>query len=276
MAVSVPTEPVYVQVDPIRMEQVFGNLLNNASKFTPRWGHIWVTLEVTSEEGRSAPDAVTIGVRDAGIGIDLELLPQVFDLFTQGEHSLARSQGGLGIGLSIVRRLVELHGGRVEARSGGRDQGSEFLVRLPLAHHGEPGEIRDTVTPRIPEPEITRRVLVVDDSHDAADTLALLLRVNGHEIRVAFDAQSALEAAATFVPEVVLLDIGLPIMSGYEVAKEMRQLPGMAQAFLVALTGYGQERDRSLSRQAGFDQHLTKPVDHQALLRLLRSPAGGR
>jgi CheY-like chemotaxis protein len=177
--------------------------------------------------------------------------------------------------LTIVQRLVELHGGRVEARSGGGDRGSEFLVRLPLVHRGDPGGIRGPVTPPTPEPDVKRRVLVVDDSQDSAETLALLLRVTGYEVRVALDAGSALDAAATFVPEVVLLDIGLPSMSGYEVAKEMRQLPGMAKARLIALTGYGQERDRNLSRQAGLDQHLTKPVDHQALLRLLRSPERG-
>jgi two-component system CheB/CheR fusion protein len=148
-----------------------------------------------------------------------------------------------------VQQLVALHGGRVEARSGGRDQGSEFLVRLPLGHLGEPGGIRGTVTPPTPEPDVPRRVLVVDDSQESADTLALLLRVSGHEVRVALDGRSALDAAATFVPEVVLLDIGLPDLSGYEVATEMRQLPGMAKARLIALTGYGQERDRNRSRQ---------------------------
>jgi PAS domain S-box-containing protein len=273
----VPDGPLYVEADPARMEQVFGNLLSNASKFSTERGRIWVTVEVESEDGRITADSVVVRIRDDGAGIDPEVLPTIFDLFTQADHSLARSRGGLGIGLTIVRRVVEQHGGRVEARSAGLGRGSEFLVHLPLARYQDPrgpGEAIASQTPVRAE-AVVRRVLVVEDNPDGADTLAKLLRVNGHEVRTAVDGPSALKTVGAFQPDVVLLDIGLPGMSGYDVATQLRQLPGMASALLIALTGYGQQRDRDRSREAGFDQHLTKPVDHQALLRLLRSPARG-
>jgi two-component system CheB/CheR fusion protein len=273
----VPDGPLYVEADPARMEQVFGNLLSNASKFSTERGRIWVTVEVESEDGRITADSVVVRIRDDGAGIDPEVLPTIFDLFTQADHSLARSRGGLGIGLTIVRRVVEQHGGRVEARSAGLGRGSEFLVHLPLARYQDPrgpGEAIASQTPVRAE-AVVRRVLVVEDNPDGADTLAKLLRVNGHEVRTAVDGPSALKTVGAFQPDVILLDIGLPGMSGYDVATQLRQLPGMASALLIALTGYGQQRDRDRSREAGFDQHLTKPVDHQALLRLLRSPARG-
>jgi PAS domain S-box-containing protein len=273
----VPEGPLYVEADPTRMEQVFGNLLNNASKFSSERGRIWVTVELERGEGRTAADSVVVRIRDDGVGIDPEVLPHVFDLFAQADHSLARSRGGLGIGLTIVRRVVEQHGGRVEARSEGLGRGSEFLVYLPHAPNPDllaTGEAHASEMPVECE-AVTRRILVVEDSPDGAETLAMLLRVNGHEVRTAVDGPTAVEAVRAFQPEIVLLDIGLPGMSGYEVATQLRQLPGMASALLIALTGYGQQRDRDRSRQAGFDQHLTKPVDHQALLRLLRSPVRG-
>jgi PAS domain S-box-containing protein len=273
----VPEGPLYVEADQIRMEQVFGNLLNNASKFSSERARIWVTVEVECEEGRITADSVVVRIRDDGLGIDPEVLPNIFDLFAQADRSLARSRGGMGIGLTIVRRVVEQHGGRVEARSAGLACGSEFLVHLPLARNPDPhatGEALASQTP-VDDEAVARRVLVVEDDPDGADTLAKLLRVNGHEVRTAADGPSALEAVRTFQPDVILLDIGLPGMSGYEIATRLRQLPGMATALLIALTGYGQQRDRDRSRQAGFDHHLTKPVDHPTLLRLLRSPERG-
>ena len=269
----VPEGPLYVEADATRLEQVFGNLLNNASKFSAERGHIWVTVELERTEEGTAADSIIVRIRDDGLGIDPEMLPHVFDLFAQADHSLVRSRGGLGIGLTIVRRVVEQHGGRVEARSAGLGRGSEFLVHLALARNLDPhaaGEVLALQTP-VDHEAIVRRVLVVEDSPDGADTLALLLRINGHEVRTAGDGPSALKAAGAFQPHIILLDIGLPGMSGYEVATQLRQLPGMASALLIALTGYGQERDRDRSRQAGFDLHLTKPIDHQALLRVLRS-----
>jgi CheY-like chemotaxis protein/two-component sensor histidine kinase len=273
----VPEGPLYVEADQIRMEQVFGNLLNNASKFSADRARIWVTVEVECQEGRITADSVVVRIRDDGLGIDPEVLPNIFDLFAQADRSLARSRGGMGIGLTIVRRVVEQHGGRVEARSAGLGRGSEFLVHLPLARNPDPhatGEALASQTP-VDDEAVARRVLVVEDDPDGADTLAKLLRVNGHEVRTAADGPSALEAVRTFQPDAILLDIGLPGMSGYEIATRLRQLPGMATALLIALTGYGQQRDRDRSRQAGFDQHLTKPVDHPTLLRLLRSPERG-
>jgi PAS domain S-box-containing protein len=273
----VPEGPLYVEADPTRMEQVFGNLLNNASKFSSERGRIWVTVELERDEGQVAADSVVVRIRDDGPGIDPEVLPHIFDLFAQADQSLARSRGGLGVGLTIVRRVVEQHGGRVEARSAGLGRGSEFLVYLPHVPHPDlraTGEAHASDMP-VEREVVTRRILVVEDSPDGADTLAMLLRVNGHEVRTAVDGPTALEAVGAFQPEIILLDIGLPGMSGYEVAAQLRQLPGTASALLIALTGYGQQRDRDRSREAGFDQHLTKPVDHQALLRLLRSPARG-
>lgn len=214
----------------------------------------------------------SIRVRDDGVGIEAHPLPHVFDLFTQADHSLARTQGGLGIGLTIVQRIVEAHGGHVEARGPRTAQGSEFVVRLP-SRPGQPGETAsETRSPRPPASEAdARRVLVVDDSVDSVETLARLLRLSGHDIRMAFDGPCASGVAATFLPEIVLLDIGLPGMDGYQVGRQLRQVSGMAETIIVAVTGYGQEQDRNRSRETGFDWHVTMPVDHDALLRLLQS-----
>jgi two-component system CheB/CheR fusion protein len=275
LAVSIaPTEPIYVEADTTRLEQAFGNLLNNASKFNTEGGHIWVTVDVErGGDGQPAGFAV-VGIRDDGIGIDPAMLPHVFDLFAQADQSLARSRGGLGIGLTIVRRVIEMHDGRVEARSAGAGHGSEFRVQLPLVHPqgAQATEVAEEQHAPAPHERDAHRVLVVDDNEDGGDTLARLLRADGHDVRTAVDGPSAIAACEAFRPEVVLLDIGLPGQSGYEVAAQLRQLPGMASTLLVALTGYGQDRDRKRARQAGFDRHLTKPVDHRALLRLLRSP----
>ncbi len=280
LSMSLPREPVYLDADPVRLEQVFGNLLNNASKFTLKGGHLWVTAELTTD-GPEPPGAVVVRVRDDGIGIAPETLPRVFDLFVQADRSFERARGGLGIGLTVVHRLVELHGGSVEAHSAGPGQGSELVVRLPVSppastvpeRHGDAGD-RIVVGPVLsPAAVPLRRVLVVDDNVDSAESLALLLRLKGHEVETAHDGPAALEKAGSFHPQVVLLDIGLPGLDGYQVASQLRQRRRTASALLVALTGYGQEEDQRLAREAGFDHHLTKPVDllviHELLARSL-------
>jgi two-component system CheB/CheR fusion protein len=279
MTLSVPTdERVLVAADPTRLEQVLGNLLRNASKFTGEGGHIWVTVEIEPPSAGDGGGSVVVRVRDDGIGIAPEMLPRVFDLFAQADQTLARSRGGLGVGLTIVRRVVELHGGRVEARSAGLGHGSEFLVHFPRVRDLD-ARAADEATALEPSPgldAVGQRVLVVEDNPDSSEMLALLLRADGYDVRTAIDGPTALAIAATFQPEVVLLDLGLPGMDGYEVAARLRQLPRLDSALIIAVTGYGQERDRALSRRAGFDQHVTKPVDHARLLRLLRSEASER
>ncbi len=270
LSVTLPPETLVLQADPARIEQVLCNLLNNAAKYTSEGGRIELTAEVESRPEATAPARVLIRVADNGIGIAPEVLPNVFELFHQAEGSLDRAQGGLGIGLTLVRTLVELHGGSVEARSAGEGRGSEFLVRLPVAEvlckASEPTPKRDRVD-AITTPT-TKRVLVVDDLADSAESLARLLRRWGHEVHIAHDGPSALLAATRTAPEVVLLDIGLPGMDGYEVARRLRDDPARHGIVLVALTGYGQSSDRRHARAAGFDQHLVKPVD-VALLRSL-------
>ncbi len=279
LSLALPGTPVFLDADPLRLEQVFGNLLNNASKFTAVGGHLWLTAELRGD----APGEVEVRVRDDGIGMAAETLPQVFDLFVQAERSYDRGRGGLGIGLTVVHRLVELHGGRVEARSAGLGEGSELVVRLPVLPV-EPEDLLDaaeaaagafaetasraaTVAAAPP-----RRVLVVDDNVDAAESMALLLSLKGYDVATAHDGPAALKKAATFRPEAVLLDIGLPGLDGYQVAARLRSRRRTAKALLVALTGYGQEEDRSRALAAGFDHHLTKPVDPQAIYDLLASP----
>jgi two-component system CheB/CheR fusion protein len=265
LTVALSPEPVLIDGDATRLAQVFANLLTNAAKYTTEGGRIGITVEKQGEEA-------TVRVRDNGIGIPADLLPRVFDLFTQGDRSLARSEGGLGIGLTLVKSLAEMHGGQVEAFSEGTGTGSEFVVRLPILERrrrpadGEAG----TVRPRTP----SRRVLVVDDNVDAAESLAMLLRVEGHEVRTAHDGATALDAAQAYRPEVVLLDIGLPKMDGYEVAQRLRRLPDSKSALVVALTGYGQEEDRRRAEEAGFDVHLVKPVDLAVLYSLLGKRPG--
>ncbi len=276
LSMSLPREPVYLDADPVRLEQVFGNLLNNASKFTPRGGHLWVTAELAAG-GPEPPGEVVVRVRDDGIGIAPETLPRVFDLFVQADRSSDRARGGLGIGLTVVQRLVELHGGSVEAHSAGLGHGSELVVRLPVSapastaperrgHAGDRIVVGPVLSPAAAPP---RRVLVVDDNVDSAESLALLLRLKGHEVETAHDGPAALEKAGSFHPEVVLLDIGLPGLDGYQVASRLRQRRRTARALLVAVTGYGQEEDQRLSREAGFDHHLTKPVDLPVIYALL-------
>jgi signal transduction histidine kinase/CheY-like chemotaxis protein len=249
---SLPPAPVWLEADPARLAQVVANLLNNAAKYTDERGRI--VLSAAREGGEAV-----VRVRDTGVGIPAEMLPRVFDLFAQADRTLDRAQGGLGIGLTLVRRLVEMHGGTVEAHTEGPGKGSEFVVRLPALAgppRGRPsggGEIVAAAT--------SRRVLVVDDNADSAEGLAVLLRLRGYEVRTAGDGESALAEAAAFRPGVVLLDLGLPGPDGYEVARRLRREPSAAGAVLVALTGYGQEEDRRHSREAGFDHHLVKPAD---------------
>jgi CheY-like chemotaxis protein len=266
--VDLPDRPVQVQADPARLVQILVNLLNNAAKYTEPGGDVRLRVE------RVGPEAV-IRVRDTGMGIPQELLLHVFELFTQGEWSTDGSQGGIGIGLALVRRLVELHGGTITVASAGPGQGSEFAVRLPAlpAEAVSPegpiaGEADGQASP-LPQQSRRRRILLVDDNVDAAESLSMLLGLQGHEVRVAHDGQTALRAAEEFQPEVVLLDIGLPRMDGNEVARRLRERPESDGMLLVALTGYGQDEDRRRSHEAGFNAHLLKPVDLAALQGLL-------
>ncbi len=264
LSVSFPAEPLHLDADPIRLAQVFGNLLNNAAKYTKRGGHIWLTV------GREGSDAV-VSVRDDGIGVSSEMLSPIFEMFTQVDGSLERSQGGLGIGLTLVRRLVGMHDGSIDARSAGRDAGSEFIVRLPLFIESPDGSPirRDEPTPTALS---NCRILVVDDNKDSAATLGMLLRMKGNDIRSAHDGLEALEVAEAFRPEIVLLDIGLPKLNGYDVARRIRQQPWGQGMTLVALTGWGQDEDRRLSQESGFNFHVVKPVELEALERLLAGP----
>ena len=264
LTVHLPPEAVYLDGDAVRLAQVFSNLLNNSAKYTEPGGKISLTAAV--DDGQ-----VAVRVADTGIGIPAESLPQVFEMFSQVERNLNRAQGGLGIGLTLVRRLVEMHGGSVEAHSAGPGQGSEFVVRLPtVAPATEEAAPRNEPAPAA-EPAASSRVLVVDDNLDAAKSLAALLKMQGHEVRVAHDGRSALEVAAGFLPQFVLLDIGMPGMDGYEVARRLRTIPDLQRARLAALTGWGQPEDRRRSAEAGFDFHLVKPVEPQRLQELLES-----
>ena len=266
VSVSLPAEPVQLDADPARLAQVLANLLSNAAKYTPPGGSIWLTAE-------RAGDQVAIRVRDTGAGIDPELLPHVFDLFVQGDTPADRAPGGLGIGLTIVRRLVEMHGGRVEAHSAGGGRGSEFIVWLPAA----PRPFGEAIVPRDQRkdsaPVRGLRVLVVEDNQDSAESLAELLGLWGHQVHVALDGVTALELAERHRPDVVLSDVGLPGMDGYELARRLRDGRGPARAVLVALTGYGRDDDKRRALEAGFDHHVVKPPDAGVLEELLRRVA---
>jgi len=262
LAISLPAEPLTVQADPVRLSQIIANLLNNAAKYTDPGGQLWLTATLEAGE-------VAISVRDNGIGLSADMLANVFEMFTQVDRDHKRSQGGLGIGLSLVKRLVELHGGRVEAKSAGLGRGSEFIIRLPLAKRQLPVVKTEVPEPVAPRSVRRQRILVVDDNKDAATTLGMLLKMLGHEISTANDGPAALEALESHRPTLVLLDLGMPGMCGFEVAKRMRALPQFAQIALVALTGWGQAEDRRRTREAGFDDHLIKPADLAALTALL-------
>lgn len=261
LTVTLPPDPVIVDVDLTRMAQVFMNLLNNAAKYTERGGRIDLRAELQGSD-------VVVSVIDTGIGIAAEKLPTVFEMFSQVEGALSRSQGGLGIGLCLVKRLVEMHGGSVEARSGGLGTGSEFVVRLPIV-------VEQTYPRRVSEDGnkaksiSALRVLVVDDNRDAAETLAMLLKIMGNNVQLAHDGEEAVAAAVEFRPHVVLCDIGLPKLNGYEACRQIKKQAWDENMILIAVTGWGQDEDRRKSEEAGFDQHLVKPVDPKALMKLL-------
>ncbi|HTO06595.1 MAG TPA: PAS domain S-box protein [Myxococcota bacterium] len=259
-------ESLEVMGDPVRLLQVFGNLLHNANKYTDRGGRIEL-------RARRWNGLAEVTVRDNGVGIPPDLLPKVFELFAQLEENPGRTQGGLGLGLTIVKQLVEMHGGRVEAHSGGPGLGSEFVVRLPLA---KPAAL-PVAAPRAETanaPLAARRVLVVDDLEDSAESLAMLLRLDGHDVHVANDGPAALEAAERLRPELLLLDVGLPGLSGLEVCRRIRKEPWGRDVRIVALTGWGQDEDRRQTEEAGFDAHLVKPVHPDELREILRPAAG--
>jgi CheY-like chemotaxis protein len=261
LTVTLPPEPIFLDGDVTRLAQVFLNLLNNAAKYTEPGGRIDLRAERQGGE-------VVVTVRDNGIGIPAAALPTIFEMFAQVEGASSRSQGGLGIGLTLVKRLVEMHGGSVTADSEGPGKGSTFTVRLPIGaewpHTPDDPEDEERISP------ISKlRILVVDDNQDAAASLAMLLRLTGNEVRTAHDGEEAVRAAGEFRPRVVLLDIGLPKMTGYEVARIIRQQPGGKDMTLIAVTGWGQEEDRRKASEAGFDRHMVKPVDPKELLELL-------
>jgi CheY-like chemotaxis protein/two-component sensor histidine kinase len=267
LRVTLPAGPLSAFADAARLEQVVSNLLTNAAKFTDNGGTIAVA---GSLEGTN----VVIRVQDNGVGIAPEMLTQIFGLFTQVDHSLDRSQGGLGIGLKLVKSLVKMHGGSVEVASDGAGNGTEFTVRVPSKPRtGVTPEEKGPADP--PETASARRsrVLVVDDNHDIATGMARLIETVGHEVQIAHDGPSALKMAREFRPEYILMDIGLPGMTGYEVAQRLRKDPRVRSATLIAFSGYGQVQDRSHSRAAGFDYHLLKPAEASTLLPLLAAPA---
>jgi signal transduction histidine kinase len=257
-------DPIWLNADATRLEQVIANLLQNAGKYMEDGGRICVTIG-------TATDAVHLSVRDHGIGMSADLVPHVFDLFMQGDKSLDRSQGGLGIGLTLARRLVELHGGTITAASDGPGQGSAFTIRLPTLPAAPAPVAPSQASPGASPPQ-RRRVLIVDDNMDAATSLAMVLRLEGHEVSLAHDGPAALAAIAEHRPEVVFLDIGLPGMSGYEVARRVREEGCFKDGLLVAMTGYGQDQDRQNCHEAGFDLHLVKPVDPTMIREMLAFP----
>ncbi len=265
LRVDLPTEPIHLDADPVRLAQVFANLLNNAAKYTQKPGEIRLTA---TREG----DRVAVSVQDSGIGIDAGELPHIFEMFAQAKTALERT-GGLGIGLALSKGLVEMHGGTIEAHSEGKDKGSTFVVRLPFVAAGiesTANSANDLDKGRA----AARRVLVVDDLADNADTLSTLLGVLGHDVRTAYDGKEAIAIAAEFEPDVVLLDIGMPVLNGYAVCRRIRERTCGAQPIIVAMTGWGQDIDRRRSEEAGFDHHVVKPVDPAVLRRILDGVPG--
>jgi signal transduction histidine kinase/ActR/RegA family two-component response regulator len=264
LVVDLPSEPIYLQGDLVRLAQVFLNLLNNAAKYTEREGRIWLSAMLQGEN-------VVVRVKDTGIGIPPKQLSRLFDIFFQVDRTLERSQGGLGIGLSLVKRLVELHGGTVEAHSEGFGKGSEFIVRLPvivervnLPQPEEPSSASDIKS-------ASRRIVVVDDNRDSADALAMLLQVYGYETDTAYDGVQGVEAAERLRPDAVLLDIGMPRLNGYDACRCIREKPWGKSLVLIAMTGWGQEEDRRRTIEAGFDAHIVKPVEPTDLIKLIAS-----
>jgi signal transduction histidine kinase/CheY-like chemotaxis protein len=262
LSVALPSVPVRLEADPVRLAQVVANLLNNAAKYTERGGRIW--LLVTREGGEAV-----LRVRDTGVGIPSDMLAHVFDLFTQVNPAVGHSQGGLGIGLQVVRGIVELHGGRVEAHSPGPDRGSEFVVYLPILSAGAASPGARPAEPALRRGTPARRVLVVDDNIDTANSLAFLMKAKGNEVHTAYDGPTALELARLHHPDAVFLDLGMPLMDGHEVARRLRAQAELEGMLLVAVSGHGLPEDRRRCRESGFDYHLVKPVDPEALLTVL-------
>lgn len=268
LTVTMSQESIYVDADRLRLTQVFTNLLNNAAKYSPDPGHVWLNVE-------QAGDTVLVRVKDTGMGIAAENLPHVFDLFYQIDHSFTRIEGGLGLGLTLVHRLVELHGGKVKVQSEGLSRGSEFTVSLPVLSQ----VVRiDAARPGIAETAAVagqgRRILVADDFPEAAETLARLLKSDSNEVQIAHDGQAAVETAEQFLPDIVLMDIGMPKLNGYEAAEKIRQQPWGKNMVLIALTGWGQRQDLARSQAAGFDAHLTKPVNFDSIMKVLANISG--
>jgi PAS domain S-box-containing protein len=262
LTVTLPPEPIYLDADPVRLGQVFNNLLNNSCKYSEPHGRIRLLAE------RQGSDVV-VSIKDSGVGVPRDMLAKIFELFTQVDRSLERAQGGLGIGLTLVQRLVEMHGGSVSAHSEGAGHGSEFIVRLPIIIEARPtNELRGSDS-GAREADAPRRILVVDDNRDSARSLAMLLKIGGNETLTAFDGREAVDVATTFRPDVILLDIGLPKLNGFEVAREIRGQAWGKKVLLVALTGWGQDDDRNKSKDAGFDSHLVKPVEYKELTKVL-------
>jgi PAS domain S-box-containing protein len=264
---EMPDDSLYVIGDGVRIAQVLGNILSNAVKYTPQGGEILIDV-------RESDEVVEIAVRDNGVGMSVETIPVIFDLFVQSQNSLERSEGGLGIGLPLARTLVELHGGHIEAFSRGPGHGSEFIVSLPLsraAKLAEPAPAAPAAVAAARGAAAALRLLLVDDSVDAATLLSMVLEADGYDVRVAHEAKHALEVAAQFKPEIVLLDLGLPGMDGFQLAQEMRKQTATANALLIAVTGYGQAADRLRSQEAGFDHHLVKPVSAEEIQRVIAS-----
>ena len=264
LTIDLPPEPLKLNADTVRLSQAFSNLLNNACKYTDPGGRI--SLTAAHQDGH-----VVVSIRDNGMGIPSELSPKIFDMFTQADNTLERQHGGLGIGLALVKRLVEMHEGEVSAGANPAGEGSEFRVRLPLMIVPESNESSTPHSSGQAADTTALRVLVVDDNRDSAETLGMLLELMGNEISVAYDGEQALALANESKPDVVLLDIGLPKMNGYEVARQIRKEPWGSNPILVAITGWGQTEDKDLSRESGFDHHLVKPVDHDQLLKLIQT-----
>jgi CheY-like chemotaxis protein/two-component sensor histidine kinase len=281
LTINLPAELLMVDADPARLEQVFSNLLNNASKFTESGGDIRVDVE------RQDSYAV-IRIKDSGIGMSPELLRKIFDMFVQGDTTAGRNPGGLGLGLTLARDIVEFHGGSIEARSDGPGRGSEFIVTLPLANVGAVTSAdadadmattlaeSDGATTVAPRMQSRTRVVVVDDNKSHALSLQKLLQAMGHEVRVAYDGVSAMKLLVNFVPDFALIDLGLPRINGYDLGRWLREQPQLREVTLIAQTGWGREEDRKQAREAGYDHHLIKPIDPQQLADILSQPGSNR
>jgi CheY-like chemotaxis protein/two-component sensor histidine kinase len=262
LSVELPSDPILLDADPVRLAQVFSNVLNNAARYMAEGGRIRVTAERDKH-------TVTVIVRDFGIGIAADALPKIFDMFAQGDASDEQSHGGLGIGLTLVKRLVEMHSGSVEAHSEGRGRGTSIYVRLPIAA-AAPAPLQPTRSDTARRFSSTaHRILIADDNRDAAESMGMLLRLMGNDVRTVFDGVEAVEEAETFRPDLILLDIGMPKLNGYDAARRIREKGWSQDTTLVALTGWGREDDKRKAAEAGFDRHFTKPIDPAVLERLI-------